>query len=57
MLEFSKDKIKDILTAMENRANLVKNNLSVNLTIRKWIKNNYGNDNNSHSIPSGVTAN
>jgi uncharacterized protein YdaU (DUF1376 family) len=56
MTEFPKDKIKDILTAMENRANLVKNNLSVNLTIRKWIKNNFNNP-PSTIIPSGVTAN
>ncbi len=57
MVEFPKEKIKDILTAMENRANLVKNNLSVNLTIRKWIKNNFDNNSGKTVIPSGVTAN
>ncbi len=36
--DYNKEDIKEILEAMENKKDLAKKNLSVNLTIRNWMK-------------------
>lgn len=38
-MEFSNESISNILSAMQNRADLIKKYVSANLTLRNWIKN------------------
>jgi hypothetical protein len=55
--EFSKESLKEILEAMENKVNLSKSYSSVNLTIRNWIKTRKKDNPNFGNIIEQSTGN
>lgn len=59
--KYSIEKIKEVLTQMENKADLKRKYVSVFLTCNNWCKNNFSNNNGQtkspHHLPKGLNYN